>query len=164
MILCRRAVLWPAVFRSSPPWSRGEPPDTGSPMSWRFCRRIARNWTRTSKMTRVREWGLQDRPLNTVNFESPSHTGTLLSGLNTLRAKGFLLDVTLVADGEAFQVSASDSLLLAYLTDLPGQVQLQWPTFCHCQVGGFFLWTLFCFGNPASVFCFVCHCSSEASQ
>ncbi|KAK3908107.1 Kelch-like protein 26 [Frankliniella fusca] len=54
-------------------------------------------------MTRVREWGLQDRPLNTVNFESPSHTGTLLSGLNTLRAKGFLLDVTLVADGQAFQ-------------------------------------------------------------
>lgn len=58
-------------------------------------------------MTRTREWGLQDpgRPLNTINFESPSHTGTLLTGLNTLRAKGHLLDVTLVADGEAFQVS-----------------------------------------------------------
>lgn len=56
-------------------------------------------------MTRVREWGLQDRPLNTVHFESPSHTSTLLCGLNTLRTKGLLLDVTLVADGEAFQVS-----------------------------------------------------------
>ncbi|XP_054267106.1 kelch-like protein 26 isoform X2 [Macrosteles quadrilineatus] len=56
-------------------------------------------------MTRTREWGLQEpgRPLNTVNFESPSHTGTLLTGLNTLRAKGHLLDVTLVAEGEAFQ-------------------------------------------------------------
>ncbi|XP_049790542.1 kelch-like protein 26 isoform X3 [Schistocerca nitens] len=54
-------------------------------------------------MTRVREWGLQDRPLNTVHFESPSHTGTLLCGLNTLRSKGLLLDVTLVAEGEAFQ-------------------------------------------------------------
>lgn len=54
-------------------------------------------------MTRVREWGLQDRPLNTVHFESPSHTSTLLCGLNTLRTKGLLLDVTLVADGEAFQ-------------------------------------------------------------
>lgn len=56
-------------------------------------------------MTRVREWGLQDRPLNTVHFESPSHTGTLLCGLNTLRSKGLLLDITLVAEGEAFQVS-----------------------------------------------------------
>ncbi|PSN54714.1 Kelch-like protein 26 [Blattella germanica] len=54
-------------------------------------------------MTRVREWGMQDRPLNTVHFESPSHTSTLLCGLNTLRTKGLLLDVTLVADGEAFQ-------------------------------------------------------------
>ncbi|XP_067013052.1 kelch-like protein 26 [Anabrus simplex] len=54
-------------------------------------------------MTRVREWGLQDRPLNTVHFESPSHTGTLLCGLNTLRSKGLLLDITLVAEGEAFQ-------------------------------------------------------------
>ena len=56
-------------------------------------------------MTRVREWGMQDRPLNTVHFESPSHTSTLLCGLNTLRTKGLLLDVTLVAEGEAFQVS-----------------------------------------------------------
>lgn len=57
-------------------------------------------------MTRTKEWGLQDpgRPLNTVNFEFPSHTGTLLSGLNALRAEGLLLDVTLVAEGEAFQV------------------------------------------------------------
>ncbi|XP_046680622.1 kelch-like protein 26 [Homalodisca vitripennis] len=56
-------------------------------------------------MTRTKEWGLQEpgRPLNTVNFESPSHTGTLLTGLNMLRAKGHLLDVTLVAEGEAFQ-------------------------------------------------------------
>lgn len=56
-------------------------------------------------MTRTKEWGLQDpgRPLNTVNFEFPSHTGTLLSGLNALRAEGLLLDVTLVAEGEAFQ-------------------------------------------------------------
>jgi hypothetical protein len=58
-------------------------------------------------MTRVREWGLQDRPLNTVHFESPSHTSTLLCGLNTLRTKGLLLDITLVADGEAFQVVTS---------------------------------------------------------
>nr|CAD7399880.1 unnamed protein product [Timema poppensis] len=54
-------------------------------------------------MTRVREWGLQDRPLNTVQFESPSHTGMLLCGLNTLRTRGWLLDVTLLAEGEAFQ-------------------------------------------------------------
>lgn len=59
-------------------------------------------------MTRTKDWALQEpgRPLNTVNFESPSHTGTLLAGLNTLRAKGHLLDVTLVAEGQAFQVTA----------------------------------------------------------
>nr|CAD7259250.1 unnamed protein product [Timema shepardi] len=56
-------------------------------------------------MTRVREWGLQDRPLNTVQFESPSHTGMLLCGLNTLRTRGWLLDVTLLAEGEAFQAA-----------------------------------------------------------
>ena len=57
--------------------------------------------------------GLQDCPLNTVLFESPSHTSTLLCGLNTLQTKGLLLDITVVADGEAFQahhvlVSCSD--------------------------------------------------------
>ena len=62
-------------------------------------------------MTRVREWGLQDRPLNTVHFESPSHTTTLLCGLNTLRTKGLLLDVTLVADGEAFQVCVCHEMI-----------------------------------------------------
>ncbi|GIX76485.1 kelch-like protein 26 [Caerostris extrusa] len=36
-------------------------------------------------------------------FESPSHMGTLLSGLNTLRSKGLLLDITLIAGGQAFQ-------------------------------------------------------------
>lgn len=43
------------------------------------------------------------RPLNTVQFEHPSHTGALLYGLNSLRTKGMLLDVTLIADGEEFQ-------------------------------------------------------------
>jgi hypothetical protein len=66
------------------------------------CSRSVRS--QAEDMTRVREWGLQDRPLNTVHFESPSHTTTLLGGLNTLRTKGLLLDVTLVADGQAFQV------------------------------------------------------------
>lgn len=47
------------------------------------------------------------RPLNTVNFESPSHTGTLLSGLFALRTQGLLLDVTLIAGGESFKVNIS---------------------------------------------------------
>ncbi|GFS58227.1 kelch-like protein 26 [Trichonephila inaurata madagascariensis] len=38
-----------------------------------------------------------------VQFESPSHMGTLLSGLNTLRSKGLLLDITLIAGGQSFQ-------------------------------------------------------------
>lgn len=55
-------------------------------------------------MTRTKEWG-RGRPLNTISFEfeSPSHTGTLLTGLNALRAKGHLLDVTLITEGQAFQ-------------------------------------------------------------
>lgn len=58
-----------------------------------------------------------DRPLNTLCFESPTHTGVLLSGLNSLRGKGLLLDVTLIAEGCAFQVlfyvsyNLTDSLL-----------------------------------------------------
>ncbi|XP_064467477.1 kelch-like protein 26 [Ornithodoros turicata] len=38
----------------------------------------------------------------TVQFESPSHTGTLLNGLNSLRSRGQLLDVTLIAGGREF--------------------------------------------------------------
>ena len=45
------------------------------------------------------------RPLNTVQVEHPSHTAVLLSGLNALRSKGLLLDVTLVAGNEAFRGS-----------------------------------------------------------
>ncbi|KAK8737119.1 hypothetical protein OTU49_004805 [Cherax quadricarinatus] len=54
-------------------------------------------------MTRSGGATVAPRPLNTVQFEHPSHTGTLLFGLNTLRSKGLLLDVTLIAGGEAFQ-------------------------------------------------------------
>ena len=35
----------------------------------------------------------------TVNFESGSHHSLLLNGLNELRSKGQLLDVTLIAGG-----------------------------------------------------------------
>jgi hypothetical protein len=33
----------------------------------------------------------------TVNFESGSHQSLVLNGLNSLRSKGLLLDVTLIA-------------------------------------------------------------------
>ncbi|KAL1132347.1 hypothetical protein AAG570_010303 [Ranatra chinensis] len=54
---------------------------------------------------RGKEWILVERgrPLNTVTFESPSHNATILSGLNVLRSKGHLLDITLIAQGETFQ-------------------------------------------------------------
>ncbi|KAG0712145.1 Kelch-like protein 10 [Chionoecetes opilio] len=42
------------------------------------------------------------RPLHAVQLDHPSHTATLLYGLNALRCKGLLLDVTLVAGGQAF--------------------------------------------------------------
>jgi len=38
-----------------------------------------------------------------MTFESPSHNSTILSGLNILRSKGHLLDVTLIAQGETFK-------------------------------------------------------------
>lgn len=41
---------------------------------------------------------------HTIHFESPSHTGVLLCGLNSLRSKNLLVDVTLVAGGQAFEV------------------------------------------------------------
>lgn len=52
---------------------------------------------------------LQDRPLNTVYFESLSHTNTLLNGLNELRLKGQLLDITFQAEGREFQVNFNTS-------------------------------------------------------
>lgn len=62
------------------------------------------NWCWTiNKMTRLKEWCLQDRPLNTVHFECPSHCGTLLAGLDSLRTKGQLLDITLLAEGQSFR-------------------------------------------------------------
>lgn len=46
---------------------------------------------------------LEEIPLNTAYFESPSHTGNLLNGLYALHAKGLLLDVTLIAGGQEFK-------------------------------------------------------------
>lgn len=45
-----------------------------------------------------------DQPLNTVCFESLSHTNTVLTGLNELRKREYLLDVTLLAEGRSFKV------------------------------------------------------------
>lgn len=56
-------------------------------------------------MTLVPGLDYNEKPLNTVYFDSPSHSDTLLSGLNSLRSKGHLLDVTLYAQGNAFQVT-----------------------------------------------------------
>ncbi|XP_059609563.1 kelch-like protein 26 [Phlebotomus argentipes] len=44
-----------------------------------------------------------DRTLNTIFFESLSHTNTLLNGLNELRLNGHLIDITLTANGRSFR-------------------------------------------------------------
>ncbi|XP_026468720.1 kelch-like protein 26 [Ctenocephalides felis] len=54
-------------------------------------------------MTKAKDFSFLDKPLNTVYFDSPSHTGTLLSGLHELWKKGQLLDITLLAEGIAFK-------------------------------------------------------------
>lgn len=43
--------------------------------------------------------------LHGVNFESFNHTNTILKGLNDLRLKGCLFDITLKAEEKSFQVS-----------------------------------------------------------
>lgn len=55
-------------------------------------------------MTGSNDWALLDRPLNTISFESMSHTNTLLNGLNELRRREYLLDITLLAEGKSFKV------------------------------------------------------------
>ncbi|KAJ8933942.1 hypothetical protein NQ314_013698, partial [Rhamnusium bicolor] len=47
-------------------------------------------------MTKTKEKYLHDKPLNTIYYEHSSHQSTLLEGLNSLREKGELLDITLV--------------------------------------------------------------------
>ncbi|OXA64020.1 kelch-like protein 9 [Folsomia candida] len=50
----------------------------------------------------------------TVQFESPTHTGILLSGLNNLRSRNLLVDVTLIADGQSFE---AHRVVLASISD-----------------------------------------------
>lgn len=47
--------------------------------------------------------------LNEINFESGTHVNTILNGLNDLRLKESLFDVTLMAGGKSFQVNTNDS-------------------------------------------------------
>ncbi|XP_065084969.1 kelch-like protein 13 [Ochlerotatus camptorhynchus] len=47
--------------------------------------------------------GAEGKELNGIVFESFSHTGTILKGLNELRLKGVLVDVTLRTDGKVFR-------------------------------------------------------------
>jgi len=43
-------------------------------------------------------------PDQNLLFESPTHNAIVLGGLNNLRNKNLLVDVTLVAGGQAFEV------------------------------------------------------------
>uniref|UniRef100_A0A8D8WJJ0 Kelch-like protein 26 n=1 Tax=Cacopsylla melanoneura TaxID=428564 RepID=A0A8D8WJJ0_9HEMI len=61
------------------------------------------------------DWNLgPGRPLHCTSFESPLHTSILLSGLSKLKSKNLLLDVTLIAEGEAFQ---AHKVVLASISD-----------------------------------------------
>lgn len=55
-------------------------------------------------MTGSNDWAFLDRPLNAMSFESMSHTNTVLNGLNELRRREYLLDITLLAEGKSFKV------------------------------------------------------------
>ncbi|KAJ8959808.1 hypothetical protein NQ318_011540 [Aromia moschata] len=54
-------------------------------------------------MTKTKEKYLHDKPLNTIYYEHSSHQSTLLEGLNSLREKEELLDITLVIEGTIFR-------------------------------------------------------------
>ncbi|XP_060528987.1 kelch-like protein 26 isoform X2 [Cylas formicarius] len=73
-------------------------------------------------MTKTKERYLHDKPLHTIFYEHSSHLGTLLEGLNSLRQKGELLDITLVIEGSLFQahkavLSACSDYFRAMFTD-----------------------------------------------
>lgn len=72
-------------------------------------------------MTRTKE-KLFDKPLNCSYYEHKSHQTTLLEGLNSLREKGELLDITLVIQGRIFKahkavLSACSDYFRAMFTD-----------------------------------------------
>lgn len=70
-----------------------------------FLLQERKNYKTNAAMTGSLDWALLDRrPLNNSCFESPSHTNTLLQGLNELRNNDLLLDVTLLVDGKSFKV------------------------------------------------------------
>ncbi|CAG9819455.1 unnamed protein product [Phaedon cochleariae] len=54
-------------------------------------------------MTKPKIKYLHDKPLNTIYYEHNHHQSTLLEGLNSLRQKGELLDITLVIEGTVFK-------------------------------------------------------------
>ncbi|KAJ8918607.1 hypothetical protein NQ315_013113 [Exocentrus adspersus] len=54
-------------------------------------------------MTKTKEKYLHDKPLNTICYEHAFHQANLLEGLNSLRQKGALLDITLVIEGTVFR-------------------------------------------------------------
>nr|XP_023026601.1 kelch-like protein 26 [Leptinotarsa decemlineata] len=54
-------------------------------------------------MTRTKVKHLHDKPLNTIFFEHHHHQATLLEGLNSLREKEELLDITLIIEGNVFK-------------------------------------------------------------
>ena len=63
--------------------------------------------------------------LKTFDFESPQHCGTVLSGLNSLRHKKLLFDVTLIVDRQRFEAhrvvlaSCSDYFRSASFINIP---------------------------------------------
>ncbi|KAF7270357.1 kelch-like protein 26 [Rhynchophorus ferrugineus] len=73
-------------------------------------------------MTRTKERFLHDKPLNTIFYEHSSHQNILLEGLNSLRQKEELLDITLIIEGSVFRahkavLSACSDYFRAMFTD-----------------------------------------------
>ncbi|KAG5900505.1 hypothetical protein JTB14_010915 [Gonioctena quinquepunctata] len=54
-------------------------------------------------MTKTKIKHLHDKPLNTIFYELHHHQSTLLEGLNSLREREELLDITLVIEGRVFK-------------------------------------------------------------
>ncbi|CAH0554894.1 unnamed protein product [Brassicogethes aeneus] len=54
-------------------------------------------------MTKTKEKYLHDKPLHTIFYEHAPHPNTLLVGLNSLREKEELMDITLVIEGNLFR-------------------------------------------------------------
>ena len=67
---------------------------------------------------------VEDQSLNEIEFEFSGHLSTLLTGLDRMRAKTQLTDVTLKTENRTFHVSQRKKMTPLISTVLPGEYDI----------------------------------------